>query len=528
MLRQIRKLVGVTLCNTWGINVARYSKDKKKIRNVWLMGFTFLLLACMGVFYITMLAYGLCKVGAADIIPAYIVMITSLVILVFSILKAGSILFQMKTYDLLISMPMKPSTIVTSRFISMYVGNLVLSMFTVIPSSIVYGIYQKPNIGFCVMIVIGTFLLPLIPMTIATAIGAIVIAISSRMKHKNLVTILLSLLLTMAALILPMSMSTTETELNLEMLADISAMLEKQIFSMYPPAKLFSQGVIEQNIVSFLGFVAVSIGVFLLLIVLVQWKFVAICSAINANVAKRNFVMKEMKAGSALMALYKKELRRYFSSAIYVLNTMVGHVMLVGACIAIAVMGVKEFESTLQMSGVVNQAMPLVMAAMCSLMSTTTSAISLEGKQWWIPKSMPVSTKTVLDSKILVNLTIATPFLFVSEIIMFFTIKTSVLGYIMMVLVPVVYVVFVSVVGIAINLRMPVFNWETEAVVVKQGAATFIAMLLYFIILLVPSGIMVFLSNIDSNYIMGITVIALSGVTGFIYQSNNKKILNQI
>ena len=133
MLRQIRKLVGVTMCNTWGINVARYSNDNKKKRNVVFMGCTFLLLACMGGAYITLLAHGLAMMGAADIIPSYILMLTSILILVFSILKAGSILFQMKTYDMLISMPIKPTVIVIIARVLLWYARWLLSGFYGIP-----------------------------------------------------------------------------------------------------------------------------------------------------------------------------------------------------------------------------------------------------------------------------------------------------------------------------------------------------------------------------------------------------------
>lgn len=424
MLKQIRKLVGVTLCNTWGINVARYSKDKKKVTNVWMLAISFLILACMGVTYITMLAYGLNQIGLADIIPAYILMITSLVILVFSILKAGSILFQMKSYEMLISLPIKPAAIVASRFISMYIGNVVLSLLTVVPSSIVYGIYQRPNSWFYVMMAISVFLLPLIPMTIATAIGALIIAISSRMKHKNLVTIVLSTMLTMAALVASFGMSSKSTNIDTGALAKLSTILTKQIYALYPPARLFSQGIINQDMVSFLAFVLISIGVFLLLVLIVQWKFVEICSAINARATKNNFVMKEMKASSALMAFYKKELRRYFSSSIYVMNTAI--------------------------------------------------------------------------------------------------------GYIMLVLVPIVYILFMSVVGIAINLRMPMFNWESEAVVVKQSGAGFISMLVSLIIIAVPGVLIAVLGNMDSNSIMLITIVVLGLLTLLVYRDNNKKVLSTI
>lgn len=528
MLKHIKKLVGVTLCNTWGINEARYSKDKKKVRNVWMMALSFLLLACTGVTYVVMLTYGYNKIGVGDIIPAYILMITSLVILVFSILKAGSILFQMKTYDMLISLPIKPSAIVASRFISMYIGNLVLSLLTVVPSTIVYGIYQKPNILFYVMMSISVFILPLIPMTISTAIGAIIIAISSRMKHKNLISVVLYLILTIAALIASFSMSSLGNDIDTVALADFSTMISKQIYEVYPPARLFSQGVMDQNIISFLAFVVISIGVFILLVVLVQWKFVAICSAINARATKNNYTMKELKASSALIAFYKKELRRYFSSGIYVMNTAIGYIMLVVASIAICIMGVDKLEEAMQMPGVIEKALPLAIASMCCMMSTTISSISLEGKQWWIPRSMPVSTKTVLDSKILVNLTIGFPFLFLSEIILFFTIKTSIIGYIMMVLVPVVYILFTAVIGIAINLRIPMFNWETETVVVKQSGSTLVSLIISFVIIAIPGILIAVLSSTDTNIIMGITIVILGVLTLLIYRENNKKILNTI
>jgi ABC-2 type transport system permease protein len=528
MFKHIKTLVGVTLCNTWGINVARYSRDKKKIRNVWLMGLSFALLAFMGVTYISMLAYGLNKIGVGDIIPAYILMLTSLFILVFSILKSGSILFEMKTYEMLIALPIKPSTIVASRFISMYIGNVVLSLLTVVPSTIVYGIYQKPNILFYVMMAISVFLLPLIPMTISTAIGAIIIAISSRMKHKSLVSVVLYSVLTIGVIVASICLPSGSANVDTKALANISTMISKQIYTVYPPARLFSQGVIQQNIGAFLTFTIISIGVFVLLVVLVQWKFVEICSAINATATKNNFVMKEMKASSALMAFYKKELRRYFSSSIYIINTGIGYILLLVTSIAICIIGVDKLEESMQMPGLINKALPLVISALCCLTSTTASSISLEGKQWWIPQSMPVNTKTVLDSKILVNLTIGAPFLLLSEILLILKINTSLIGYIMMVMVPVVYILFTAVIGIAINLRMPMFNWESETAVVKQSGATFIAMLITAVIIGIPGILIVVFGNINSNIIMGGTSVVLALLTVLVYRDNNKMVLNTI
>ena len=88
-----------------------------------------------------------------------------------------------------------------------------------------------------------------------------------------------------------------------------------------------------------------------------------------------------MKSSSALQALYKKELRRYFSSSIYVLNTAIGYVMMFALSVGLCVMGVDKLEDSLQMQGVINKGLPLILAMFCRMRPTTVSLISLEGKQ---------------------------------------------------------------------------------------------------------------------------------------------------
>lgn len=527
MFRQIRKLVGVTLCNTWGINVARYSNDKKKKRNVIMMALLFLLLACIGITYVALLAHGFIAIGLADIIPSYILMLTSLVILVFSILKAGNILFQMKTYDMLISMPIKPTTIVVSRFLCMYMGNMALSVLTIVPSTIVYGINQKPGGSFYLMMAISIFLLPLIPMTIATAIGALVIAIGSRLKHKNLVTIILSILLTMGIVVGSFCMPSDSAAMT-QALTDISTVISDQVNRIYPLAKLFTKAVIENNLGAFLVFALISIGVFLLFVAIVQWKFVSICSAINARNTKNNYVISDMKASSAMMGLYKKELRRYFSSSIYVLNTMIGYVMMLAFSIGLFVMGIDKLEKTLQMPSIISKGLPIILSMFCCILPTTVSSISLEGKQWWIPLSMPIKTKTILDSKILVNLTIAAPFLIISEVLTLFSLKTTLAGYVITLIVPIVYVVYVAVIGITINLKMPNFNWETEVTVIKQSGASSICLLVTMISIGLPALLMVLLRELNSNLILGGMALVICIFTAILYKYNIAQDLKQL
>lgn len=527
MWKQIMLLTKLQSCNLGGLNQLKYGKDKKQKNRLILLAVTYLILGIFLAFYSGAVAYGCVLMGMADIVPAYVLAVVSLLILFFTMFKAGSILFNMNTYEMMISLPVSPAAIVISRFFSMYLQNVVLGMVVMIPSAVVAGIMTNAGIGYYLLMLVGTLLMPFLPMTIATAAGAVITAISSRMKHKNLVTIILTIGLTVGILVLsfalPGSSGMYDGSLIItqDMLQELGTIAKEQIYGIYPPARLFTAGVVEGSLSAFLEFAVLSLGCFLVLAALVQWKFVSICSALYARSAGKNYQMQELSQSRPLIALYQKEMKRYFASSIYVLNTMIGYLLMVVFAVALFVTGVDEMEGILQMPGIVTKAVPLVMALMCSFTSTTVSSISMEGKQWWIARSLPFSTRQLLDSKIMVNLTIALSCYLLSEVFLFLALKVSFLEGVWMLLVPLVYIFFMSVAGLTINCKMPVFQWESETVAVKQGGALFVAILVGFASVLVPMILVLFVSGIAVHLVMCITVVVIGGATWFLYLKNN-------
>lgn len=87
MLRQIRLLSGVQLINLFGINEIRHTKDRgKKARYAWL-SVAWLMVILMLVFYVAVFSAAFVKLGMAEIIPVYLFLTTSLVILCFTFLR---------------------------------------------------------------------------------------------------------------------------------------------------------------------------------------------------------------------------------------------------------------------------------------------------------------------------------------------------------------------------------------------------------------------------------------------------------
>ncbi len=531
-MKQIITLLKIQLLQYMGMNEARYAKDKKKKNKLYLLLGTYIFLGVMLAFYMGAGAFGLCILGAADIVPAYMLTITSLVILFFTIFKAGSMLFQVKSYEMLISLPIKPVVIVISRFLNMYLGNLVLSFVTMIPAGIVYGIYVRPGISFYIMFVISIFLLPLVPLTIASIIGAIITGIGARMKHKNAVTIIISMLLTMGILVISFYPTLHAEDITMQQLTDISAMASEQIHKMYPLARMYTEAVVGGNISAFLGFAGISIGVFAIFAGITQRKYAAICANLISHAAKKNYVLGRQTRRSPLMALYSKEIKRYFSSSIYVMNTAIGYIMMIMAAVALLLVGVDKIGAVMEMEGVVRDMiekfMPFALAIMGVIGTTTLSSISIEGKQWWIPKTLPVSAKLIFDSKIMVNLTLAVPSCIIAGVISMAALGNQGLKSIWLLIIPLMYCLFFSVLGIAVNLKYPMFQWDNEVVAVKQGAALLVGMLIEFPSVIIGGLIIHILGSFSYNFAMLVLTVILAAITIIIYKKNMKYELRKL
>lgn len=528
MLRQIQKLTALQLCNLFGINEIRYTKDKKKKQNSFLLALAWILLIGMLIFYIAMLSTGLCILGMPDIIPTYLYMITSLVILFFSFFKAGSVIFQMKNYDMMISLPISQTVIVVSRFFSMYAANLFLSFLVMIPGTIVYGINEHPGFSFYFIILFGTLILPLLPMALSTAAGALITGIGSRMKHKNLATAAITLIFALVIMITSMFFGSHAENLTPEMLESFANRMTEQIRHIYPPAVWFGTAAVNNNFLMFFKLFSVSVFIFALMVVFVQRHFMNICHALNTTTAKNNYKMHDLSTSSVLSSLCRKEIKRYFASSAYMSNTIMGYILMLIMPVSLFFVSTEQLELSIGYPGIISKSFPLFLGLIASIMPVTACSISMEGKNWWLMQTLPIKTKTILDSKLLTNLIIACPFYLATVVLSCMNMKPSAPDLLWLILIPAVYILFSSTTGLAVNMKFPVMTWENEVRVVKQSASVMITMLVSFLVSLPPIILLLAVKSISKNVIMGVTAVILMVLTAVIYCSNNKKAILQI
>ena len=522
MMKQIKTLTKLQLQNLYGLNVFRYTKDKKKKKTTIGLGVVWALLIVMIATYIGGATFGYVYLGMSEIVPAYLIMLASLVILAFAIFKAGSVIFQENAYDILCSLPLSQTAIVVSRFLRMYVENLLLTLLVMVPGIVVYGVMVKPAISFYLIGVVVTVFVPLIPITIATFFGALVTAISSRMKHKSLVSAALSVGLVIAVMASTGTMSTMEEEFSIEMLQNMSEVVTQAIGDIYPPAIWLSNAMVKGDILTGLLCVLGGLVAFAVTIALISVKFHEICRGLYGTHAKHNYKMEQLKKTSVLGTLYKREMKRYFASSIYVQNTIVGPVMAIIFAVAVLGVGLDTIQQTMEIPIDIAGAVPVLLAGIFAVMTTTCTSISMEGKEWWIVKSLPIRTKDLLDSKLLFGLSLYLPFWLVSEILLIIALRPSFMELVWLVLLSLILILFSQVVGLTANLKMPVFDWENEVSVVKQSASAALGGLGGFVVVLVCMVPVLLVPAEYSNLVKGALCIIFAVVTWILYNKNNK------
>lgn len=527
MLKQIKLLSAVQLVNLFGWNEVRYTKDKGKRINFLGLGAVWLMLLIMLAGYVAVLSYGYVISGMAEIIPGYLFTITSLLMLFFTFFKSGSVIFNMKSYEMTMSFPVSESAIVISRFFTMYVTNFFLGLLIMIPGLAVYGIYMHPTGTFYLFGFLGIVLLPLLPLTIATALSAGIMALTARMRHKSLISALLMIILVLAALVVSISISggTMQNEVMMEtIMKNLAAEINQQLGQIYPPALWFQDVLLYGKVVSFLLLALVSVGLFVLLIIMLQKNFLAVCTALNTVQVKNNYKMQNLVTSSVIKALWKKEGKRYFASSIYVSNTMIGYIIMDVMAVALFAVGSEKLEHTLQIlqiPGILEKGMPLMLGLTAIIMPITSCSISMEGKHKWLLQTLPIKSRDIWNGKILLNLSIAGPFYLIAVLFSILALKPSLTRIIWLVVIPAIYILFSSIAGITINLAMPIFNWENETRVVKQSASIMVTMLVDFLSILPP--FICILQGVSADLVYLTTTVLLLIGTGILYWRNAQK-----
>ncbi|HOZ88767.1 MAG TPA: hypothetical protein PK737_00835 [Bacilli bacterium] len=500
-----------------GINKIKYAKSGKERRSAQ---FNFILFGAVAVLfcnYIYLFAKSAMKVFIMLNKPEYLLVLAMLIcssyILIVNIFKGPQTIFKFKDYDLLLSLPVTKRVIIVSKLIALYLYNILFQIIILLPPLIVYIKNVKVDSTFYFMYVVCFLIIPILPIVVATLLGTIVNYLASKLKFKNMSTVLFSIIL--MAIILVVNYKLGATKLNDLVIGQINII--DKIKYPYPLIFFYQKCITEASYLYLLLMIVITtIGSGLFLVIISRYH-----SKINQSLSGEHKNLKtnyKVNPKSRFKALFIKEIKRYFASPVYVLNTIVGLVMLLlllGALIYFGLDQVSAYLKIPNINNIIEKSLPFVITLFCTMSCTTHCSVSLEGKTFWIMRSLPVAINQIMTAKIMLNLFFCIPVILISATILNFMFELTLAIRILLYITPIIAVILSSYLGLLLDLVFLKLDWDNEVYVVKQRIPALIAVFSGMLLAIIPMAIKYAIKN--WYYITAITIIYTILALIFIY-----------
>ena len=409
--------------------------------------------------------------------------------------SANHTIYQPRDNDLLLSMPIKPSLIMLSR-ISLVFG---LSFITVLLVWLPGCLYPFINNGFnfklCIIDLLLLFVITLFTSVIACIIGYLIALVSKKTKNRSYITVIISLLFFGAYYFFTMRLSNI-----MDLIVANGDLIAKRVSVWGNILLLIAKGA-NGDILSFVLSTVIVILLSYLCYVILQRSFKKIVTQSN-NVSTKKTKVVYKSNNSVSSVLLKKEFKRFTSSATYMLNCGLGVVMV----LLVAVLIVIKRDDLYLIISLLKSEMPelysfvplIIVGIVCTIISLNAVAVpsvSLEGKNLWIIKSLPIKEADVLNAKKTTQLLInAIPSL-ISIVVICLALEINFSETIYMLVVTLLFVEIHSSICILLSLINPNFNWVSEVQPIKQNMNILLEMVISWIIVIVFAGAYYFFMN---------------------------------
>ena len=372
-----------------------------------------------------------------------------------SVFTAQTQLYNARDNEMLLAMPIPSAAILGSRMIMLLLLNYFYEAIVAIPAIAVWIAAGLPvAVSGAVCTAVGFIILPLLPLTLSCLLGGIIAAITARMRHKNIITLVSSLLFLAVYMYFYTNMQTYIQQLMVDGL-NIADAFERSI----PPFYWLGNAAADGDFVKLVLFVLCCVVPFGILYAVLSKSFIGIATE-RRSAAKKVYKGGEMRTGSAFMAVVKKELARFVSSAGYMINAGMGIVMMVAAAVFMAV---KRAQLIMLLdaigTGYAGVLVGLIVCALVSMVFISAPSISLEGKSLWVMQTMPIRGGTVLRAKAAMHIMITAPAAVLCTAAMGIIANANALDCIAAALLAVAFAVFTAYFGVALNLKIHRFDW---------------------------------------------------------------------
>lgn len=402
-----------------------------------------------------------------------------------SVFLSYNTLYEAKDNDLLLSLPVRASSILLARMSGLYISTFAFEAMVMIPAVAVGMFTTGFDVAAFVPQIINIFILPLFSLGVACLLGWVIALFSSAIRNKSIVTVIVSISFFAVYYIFSMKISTI-----IEIIIYNSDKIGEWIKRYMHPLYMMGAGCMG-DVIRFIFYSLIVISFFAVVYRILSANFFKLAS-VNKGTRKKVYKENTGKALSHKFTFLKKEILLYKSIPAYILNCSLGSVLLL-VFAGVSIVKGEELFNTADVIGFSEEHMPLlyvmVLFFIASTNNITAPSVSLEAKNLWLLKSVPINPKDVFDGKILLHVIITgIPFI-VSDVVCGIVFEAELIFILLSVVAGICIITLSAVSGLMLNIIFPKFDWTNETVPIKQSMASFLSMftgIFFNIIYIIP------------------------------------------
>ena len=451
----------------------------------------------------------------------FIYVITMLVIMVMGVVNMLSYVYFNRDSEFLASLPVRNWKIFLAKLGVVYLSELGLSALSLIPFNLTIGIMTGQGFIFYLGTVISIFLVPALPMLAAAVIAVPLMFIVSFFRKKGALTSVVLILLTggIAAVyyffIIRFGRMTDE-DLPLEYFVDLINGIKAWETPFYPVTALVKFCLVE----SVYGLSPAVSALLNVAVVVLSFALMTFIAGFIANLVYHKSVIsqsvnsggggakaEEYKSAGVLAALMKKEWRALIRESAFafqcIFGIVFGPVMAAFASWQMRNIDFAALSGNLKIPG---EALPFVdnffvnlpalslifiTVFFCSGMNIAAcSAISREGKNFYITKIMPVSYALQIKAKLWVSLCISLAGSVLTALLGTIILRLPAWQFLLILAFLCLYSYTFACFALKFDINKPRLNWSAPTEAVKNSRSSTVPVLLNMAVGVLLTGIM--------------------------------------
>lgn len=381
-------------------------------------------------------------------------------------------LYDAKDNALLLSMPIPPRYILLSRLIPLLVTEFFSACLVMVPAIVVYAFTVDFSVLGILLQTVGIVAITLLAKVIAGILAWLLHLLLSKL-NKSAASVLFVLVFLPLYWVFYNNISDILNVFtqNPEAIADA---LNGWVWPIYAMGSGCAG-----NFVHMLAFIAIAGGLFALLCWVLSATFLRLATLTQRSGKRKKLELNNLRTRSALSAIIRKELRKFVSSPVYLTNMGLG-ILLIAILPILALVFRDKLTQALAMLPFLEAYKPLLICAVLSFMISTmnisTPSVSLEGKNLWILRSLPLPSFTVLNGKLLTHIVLTMPVCAVCGLLLSLILGCSIPQILLCTIAPSLLCLANGLLGMLTGLKWARLDYINDAYPCKQSASVAVSM----------------------------------------------------